>query len=377
MATGGFVLSPEQQQQFDEWILDGNAHKNQSGKWTEQTTQWKKEFTLPELKTFFFKEFLADQYNDGHLVVGAKANSYISSSSRYKDGDSVNNPELAQEIFNSGDTWGWDFYDKFGNQIDEDGQYMKQGGKAGKVSRPMKVRFHLGAGKNFMTWRVEDIRTKHVQFIDPESNRIVMYDCKLTNRPTTAKKIFSGAINKQPIAWIECIKVEVFQDTEIPVAIDQIRYNPRENINWSNNTSKNIDGEVFPKLVTYGRSVFVQSGDKYYELGGVLAGKGHGVDFDSVGTEPFSSVQTNLKNGGSVGTSKLYTFKNDFRSDTRVLIKESPSNQKSIVSITVRKWSEKHGKPIIDIDKTLYLTSEEVKELLVKINKKNPKLIIF
>jgi hypothetical protein len=228
-----------------------------------------------------------------------------------------------------------------------------------------------------MTWRVEDIRTKHVQFIDPESNRIVMYDCKLTNRPTTAKKIFSGAINKQPIAWIECIKVEVFQDTEIPVAIDQIRYNPRENINWSNNTSKNIDGEVFPKLVTYGRSVFVQSGDKYYELGGVLAGKGHGVDFDSVGTEPFSSVQTNLKNGGSVGTSKLYTFKNDFRSDTRVLIKESPSNQKSIVSITVRKWSEKHGKPIIDIDKTLYLTSEEVKELLVKINKKNPKLIIF
>jgi hypothetical protein len=52
-------FSKQEQEQFDEWIEDGNAHKNKNGKWTEQTTQWKKEFTLNELKAFFKREFLS------------------------------------------------------------------------------------------------------------------------------------------------------------------------------------------------------------------------------------------------------------------------------------------------------------------------------
>ena len=177
---------------------------------------------------------------------------------------------------------------------------MKRGGKADKVDRPFKVRFHLGAGKNFMTWRLENTDTKEVQFIDPEENRLVMSNCRLTNRPTTAKKIFSGQINKQPIAWIECENVDIFNDTEIPVAVDQIRYNPRENIHWSNNNSKNIDGMTFPELITYGRSVFIQDNGKFYELGGVIYNHDSNVAYDSISTEPFDSLADKLQFGGAV-----------------------------------------------------------------------------
>lgn len=175
----------------------------------------------------------------------------------------------------------------------------KTGGKV-KVKRPMKVRFHLGAGKNFMTWRVENTDTKKVDFINPDENRLVMYNCRLTNRPTTAKKIFSGEINKQPIAWIECESLEVFEDQEIPMTLDQIRYNPRVNIHWHTGDDNNIDGMVFPKLVTYGRSVFVQDGDKFYELGGVIYDHNSVEDFDSVSTEPFDSLQDRLETGGKI-----------------------------------------------------------------------------
>ena len=61
-------FSKQEQEQFDEWIKDGNANKNKNGKWTEQTTQWKKEFTLNELKAFFKREFLS--YAKGGKISG-------------------------------------------------------------------------------------------------------------------------------------------------------------------------------------------------------------------------------------------------------------------------------------------------------------------
>lgn len=43
---------------FEEWIQDGNAIKKPNGFYVEQTTQYRKEFTLRELEAFFIKEYL-------------------------------------------------------------------------------------------------------------------------------------------------------------------------------------------------------------------------------------------------------------------------------------------------------------------------------
>jgi hypothetical protein len=45
---------------FDEWIEDGNVCKIDEDKYIEQTTQWRIEFTLDELRKFYIKEFLQD-----------------------------------------------------------------------------------------------------------------------------------------------------------------------------------------------------------------------------------------------------------------------------------------------------------------------------
>ncbi|MFL0137707.1 hypothetical protein [Tenacibaculum maritimum] len=43
--------------QFNEWFNDGNAVKVGVDKYKEQTTQYKKIFTLNELELFFIKEY--------------------------------------------------------------------------------------------------------------------------------------------------------------------------------------------------------------------------------------------------------------------------------------------------------------------------------
>lgn len=52
------ILSPDELEDFDVWIEDGNAMKRKNGKWIEQTTQWRKEFTYDELQKFFKREYL-------------------------------------------------------------------------------------------------------------------------------------------------------------------------------------------------------------------------------------------------------------------------------------------------------------------------------
>jgi hypothetical protein len=42
---------------FNVWFNDGNAIR-QKGYYLEQTTQWKKKFTLTELRNFYTKEYL-------------------------------------------------------------------------------------------------------------------------------------------------------------------------------------------------------------------------------------------------------------------------------------------------------------------------------
>ena len=51
-------MTKEQLKDFQSWINDGNAFETRQGVWVEQTTQWRKEFTLASLKAFFTNEYL-------------------------------------------------------------------------------------------------------------------------------------------------------------------------------------------------------------------------------------------------------------------------------------------------------------------------------
>ncbi len=44
-------------QEFKEWMDDGNVEKLGTDVYVEQTTQWKKKFTLTELVAFYIKEY--------------------------------------------------------------------------------------------------------------------------------------------------------------------------------------------------------------------------------------------------------------------------------------------------------------------------------
>ena len=76
-----------------------------------------------------------------------------------------------------------------------------------------KVRFHLGAGENFMKWQVKS-PDGTVKFYKPEEVGILMTGCFLRNQKGTAEKIHAGA-NKTVCAWVEAQLVSVVPATEI------------------------------------------------------------------------------------------------------------------------------------------------------------------
>jgi len=100
--------------------------------------------------------------------------------------------------------------------------------------RPYKVRFHLGAGRNYMKWRIESTLTGNVGFYDPQRFVINMAKCRFVNHQKTAEKIHDGA-NKTVCAWIECAQVEVAGCVEGRKAFSAdeiVHYNPRVAPYW-------------------------------------------------------------------------------------------------------------------------------------------------
>lgn len=47
----------EEYKEFKEWMDDGNVEQLGDNVYVEQTTQWKKKFTLVELVAFYIKEY--------------------------------------------------------------------------------------------------------------------------------------------------------------------------------------------------------------------------------------------------------------------------------------------------------------------------------
>lgn len=116
----------------------------------------------------------------------------------------------------------------------------------------MKVRFNLGAGNNYMKWKVSN--EKSVEYLDPNNASLRLVNCKLVNRPKSAKKIHEGA-HKFVCAWIEC---EYMEQIRLNQGTDaQVHYNPRIKPYWYDDAGNNIDNNYFPELITVGKKVYI------------------------------------------------------------------------------------------------------------------------
>lgn len=117
-----------------------------------------------------------------------------------------------------------------------------------------KVRFHLGKGKNFMHWRVENTTTSEVIFYNPKEVQLILKGCFLRNQKATATKIHNGA-NKSVCAWVECEAIEfVLNDFITPNGI-QLSYNPKVTPNWILD-GKDVDSQTFNKLTSLENKLF-------------------------------------------------------------------------------------------------------------------------
>lgn len=121
-----------------------------------------------------------------------------------------------------------------------------------------KVRFHLGAGENYMKWQIKRrFSTSFVHTI----RFLVMKNCTLRNHEATASKIHAGA-NKSVCAWIECDDAYNYFDIPLNFPLEngkQISYNPKVAPYWRDEDGNNIDGMEFSTIWSNGRKLFVCS----------------------------------------------------------------------------------------------------------------------
>jgi hypothetical protein len=123
--------------------------------------------------------------------------------------------------------------------------------------KSIKVRFNLGAGVNFMKWKIER-PDGVISYHSPEDVQLIMNGCVLKNQKSTALKIFNGS-NKTVCSWILCGSIEILtngvsthlQDSE------RVSYNPKVSPNWIFRGSI-ADGMRFDKLITSGNKVYLK-----------------------------------------------------------------------------------------------------------------------
>jgi len=123
------------------------------------------------------------------------------------------------------------------------------------MRRRFKVRFHLGRGKNYKKWKIEDTHDGSVIFTDT-STSITMKDVLLVNSKTGAIKIHEKRTSKMVVAWIECEDLHFtlgHLDTE---ELTEVMYNPHVRPNWVINDT-DCDGAIIKCLTTKFNKVFI------------------------------------------------------------------------------------------------------------------------
>lgn len=122
------------------------------------------------------------------------------------------------------------------------------------MKRPYKVRFNLGAGKNYMKWKVEG--PEGVAYYAPDEVQIIMINCQLKNQRKTAEKILDGA-HKTVCAWIKCGGLTVMKEKVFREGSGlQLKYNPRVLPHWFTNEGENADNMTATTVFSSGRKLF-------------------------------------------------------------------------------------------------------------------------
>lgn len=124
------------------------------------------------------------------------------------------------------------------------------------MKRKYKIRYHLGAGENYMKWRVEDTTSKEVRFLSTEDFSMVLKNVKLYNQKGTADKIHNGA-NKSVCAWIMAEEIFPNPDYQIVVFKNSLFYNPRVTPNWLDSYGNNVDKKEYERVLISRKEVLV------------------------------------------------------------------------------------------------------------------------
>jgi len=119
----------------------------------------------------------------------------------------------------------------------------------------IKIRFNLGAGKNYRKWQIRS--PADVQYIDPASAYMSIYNATLYNNRRIADGIYKGK-NKSTCAWIAA-ESAIIHEGPPPVEPHHIKmplfYNPKISPFWRDSYGQDIDSHFFSLIIIRERQV--------------------------------------------------------------------------------------------------------------------------
>ena len=122
-----------------------------------------------------------------------------------------------------------------------------------------KIRFHLGAGKHYKFWQIKNKNDKVIQYCDPSKVQLILYNCELINKKTTASKVLKTQI-RDVCGWIKCEHYEVLEKKENNINLKMVIYDPKVMDHWHfENNYDNIDGTKFKEIITIGKRAYCEN----------------------------------------------------------------------------------------------------------------------
>ena len=122
------------------------------------------------------------------------------------------------------------------------------------MNRPIRLRFNLSRGKNFMKWKVMNTKTKEVYYYSPDEVQFELKNCKLVNNKNSATRIKNGHA-KFVCSWVEAQEI-YFTDKDI-LENNKLSYNPKVCENWTNFEKEDLDGKEIKSIVTKNNKVYL------------------------------------------------------------------------------------------------------------------------
>ena len=93
-----------------------------------------------------------------------------------------------------------------------------------------KVRFHLGAGKNFRHWQIR--HPGGVEYFNPAEVQLVLVNCRLRSNLRAAKRVQERQV-RAVCGWVECEWFTSFDTASVAVhGLPRACYDPKVDPFW-------------------------------------------------------------------------------------------------------------------------------------------------